>query len=183
MICASDQLVRLAWWLAPHCIPIFLHILCSLCLFVIPILMLEPPAQGKAEALGDVVRALKATFDLQHVYVWHGLSAYWSGVSVDDVGVSQYNARLVFAEPTPGLKEIEPSMAWNPSVVSGVGVPQSAAQLYNDMHEYLSSSGQPRVSCCHCICLMHSRNAACVRVRSLLLLTSGPFLGCGDLCR
>lgn len=97
--------------------------------------------QGKAEALGDVVRALKSTFDLQYVYVWHGLSAYWSGVSVDDEGVAKYNARIIFAEPTPGLKEIEPSMAWNPSVVSGIGVPQSAAVLYNDMHHYLSHAG------------------------------------------
>ena len=109
--------------------------------------------QGKPEALGDVVRSLKSVFNLQHVYVWHGLSAYWSGVSVDDEGVSQYNSRIIFAEPTPGLKEIEPSMGWNPSVVSGIGVPQSAAQLYTDMHTYLSGSG---MRCSHI-------NSVCVR--------------------
>lgn len=43
---------------------------------------------------------------------------------------------------TPGLYEIEPSMQWNPSVVAGVGFLRDPAQLYNDMHKYLSSAGQ-----------------------------------------
>lgn len=50
-------------------------------------------------------------------------------------------ARLVYAQPTAGLAEIEPSMAWNPSVVSGVGVPADVQRLYSDMHSYLASSG------------------------------------------
>lgn len=50
-------------------------------------------------------------------------------------------AKLVYAQPTAGLAEIEPSMAWNPSVVSGVGVPADVRKLYSDMHAYLSSSG------------------------------------------
>ena len=44
-------------------------------------------------------------------------------------------------QPTAGLVEIEPSMAWNPSVVSGIGVVQSVDELYNDMHSYLASAG------------------------------------------
>ena len=44
-------------------------------------------------------------------------------------------------QPTAGLVEIEPSMAWNPSVVSGIGVVQNVDELYNDMHSYLASSG------------------------------------------
>lgn len=44
-------------------------------------------------------------------------------------------------QPTAGLVEIEPSMAWNPSVVSGIGVVQDVDELYNDMHSYLASAG------------------------------------------
>ncbi len=50
-------------------------------------------------------------------------------------------ARLVYAQPTAGLAEIEPSMEWNPSVVSGVGVVADVSRLYADMHSYLSASG------------------------------------------
>ncbi len=46
-----------------------------------------------------------------------------------------------FIQPTAGLVEIEPSMAWNPSVVSGIGVVQDVDELYNDMHSYLASAG------------------------------------------
>ena len=97
--------------------------------------------QGKPGALGQVVAVLKAVYDLDHVYVWHGLSAYWSGMSHEEPGVARYQPRLVFADPTPGLAEIEPSMAWNPSVVSGIGVPSDMGQVYRDMHAYLADAG------------------------------------------
>ena len=45
-------------------------------------------------------------------------------------------------QPTAGLVEIEPSMAWNPSVVSGIGVVENVDTLYNDMHAYLASAGE-----------------------------------------
>lgn len=60
--------------------------------------------QGKPGALGQVVAVLKAVYQLEHVYVWHGLSAYWSGLSHEEDGVAQYHPRLVFADPTPGLQ-------------------------------------------------------------------------------
>ena len=50
-------------------------------------------------------------------------------------------------QPTAGLVEIEPSMAWNPSVVSGSGVVQNVDELSKDMHSYLASSGMP-CRCC-----------------------------------
>ena len=55
--------------------------------------------------------------------------------------MAKYNARLVYARPTRGLYEIEPSAAWNPSVIAGVGVVQDVQALYNDMHRYLADSG------------------------------------------
>lgn len=63
-------------------------------------------------------------------------------VGKDEHGVSKYDARIMYAVPTPGLAEVEPSMNWNPSVVAGIGVVADPAVLYEDMHSYLASSGQ-----------------------------------------
>ena len=32
-------------------------------------------------------------------------------------------------------------MAWNPSVVSGIGVPNDMGDVYRDMHSYLATCG------------------------------------------
>ena len=66
-------------------------------------------------------------------------------VAEEAPGVAKYNAKLVYAKPTQGLYEIEPSSAWNPTVVSGVGVVEDVDQLYNDMHAYLADSGMTHV--------------------------------------
>ena len=58
----------------------------------------------------------------------------------------------MYATPTPGLAEVEPSMSWNPSVVAGNGVVADPAVLYNDMHSYLASSGDtPSVAILFCL--------------------------------
>lgn len=55
---------------------------------------------------------------------------------------------LCHAVPTEGLAEIEPSMAWNPSVVSGLGLVEDVSTLFGDMHSYLEQSGQrQRLTC------------------------------------
>lgn len=94
------------------------------------------------EDLRAVVSHLKTTFGLDHIYCWHGLSAYWAGVAEPvEREVARYQSRIVYAKPTPGLKEIEPSLLWNPAVISGVGVPEDARQLFSDMHAYLAEAG------------------------------------------
>lgn len=95
------------------------------------------------ERLGDVVASLRQLWGLKHIYCWHGLAAYWSGVAPgsDEAGVAKYDARILYATPTPGLAEVEPSMNWNPSVVAGIGVVADPAVLYQDMHSYLAASG------------------------------------------
>lgn len=50
---------------------------------------------------------------------------------------------MVFAKGTAGVYEIEPSMRWNPAVVAGVGMIRDPRPLYNDMHAYLASAGEP----------------------------------------
>lgn len=37
--------------------------------------------QDEPERLGDVVASLQAMWGLKHIYCWHGLAAYWSGVA------------------------------------------------------------------------------------------------------
>jgi hypothetical protein len=61
--------------------------------------------------------------------------------SLDASSIYRYKSKLVYAKPTRGLYEIEPSAAWNPTVICGVGVVEDVDQLYNDMHTYLATSG------------------------------------------
>ena len=109
-------------------------------------------AQGRTEDLASVVRSLRRSFGIEYIYAWHGLSAYWSGIAPasESSRMAKYNARILYAQPTPGLAEIEPSMSWNPSVISGVGAPEDPAVLFNDMHSYLAGSGR---LCSSRICL------------------------------
>ena len=76
-----------------------------------------------------------------------GQAGCQSGVCTgkDEGGVAKYDARIMYAIPTPGLAEVEPSMNWNPSVVAGIGVVADPAVLYQDMHSYLASSGDTPV--------------------------------------
>lgn len=79
---------------------------------------------------------------MKHAFMYTG---------TDEEGVAKYDARIMYATPTPGLAEIEPSMNWNPSVVAGIGVVADPAVLYNDMHSYLASSGMSH-PCCMLLC-------------------------------
>ncbi len=63
-------------------------------------------------------------FGLKYVYCWHGLPAYWAGISPDAPEMAPYGANVMYAQPTPGVLEIEPSMAWNPAVLAGGWSPQ-----------------------------------------------------------
>ena len=47
-----------------------------------------------------VVSSLKQLYGLHYIYCWHGLSAYWSGVSPDpnERGVAKYNASLHYSQ-------------------------------------------------------------------------------------
>ncbi|GIM11600.1 hypothetical protein Vretimale_15098 [Volvox reticuliferus] len=103
---------------------------------------------GVPEALGTVVAHIKRKFGVRYVYCWHGLPGYWAGVMPTDdgaagggAGVPGMTAHIRYASPTPGVLEIEPSMAWNPAVLAGVGVVDDPNRLYNAMHRYLHDCG------------------------------------------
>jgi hypothetical protein len=53
----------------------------------------------------------------------------------------RYSPQMVFAKPTESLKEVEPSLLWNPAVLAGVGIVTDVASLFQDMHSYLAESG------------------------------------------
>lgn len=55
--------------------------------------------------------------------------------------MARYAPRLVHSRPPRGLREIEPSMLWNPSVLGGVGAVLDPAPLFEDMHSYLAAAG------------------------------------------
>ena len=98
---------------------------------------------GAPSDLGSVVASLREAHGVDAVLCWHSLSAYWAGVAPADghPGVSKYNARLVYAAPTPGVVEVEPSMRWNPAVIAGVGVVEDVGAFYGDLHAYLAGCG------------------------------------------
>ena len=52
-----------------------------------------------------VVSSLKQLYGLRYIYCWHGLSAYWSGVSADpkELGVAKYNATLRYSQVCPAF--------------------------------------------------------------------------------
>jgi hypothetical protein len=58
-------------------------------------------------------------FKLDYVYCWHGLPAYWGGVMPGEQAMLPLQSRVLFPKATPGVEEVEPSMAWNPAVLAG----------------------------------------------------------------
>ena len=56
--------------------------------------------QDQEETFGVVVSSLKRLYGLHYIYCWHGLSAYWSGVSADpnEQDVAKYNASLHYSQ-------------------------------------------------------------------------------------
>mmetsp|Transcript_5155 Transcript_5155/g.14425 ORF Transcript_5155/g.14425 Transcript_5155/m.14425 type:complete len:586 (-) Transcript_5155:513-2270(-) len=105
------------------------------------------PASGPNEpdhlesSLGDVVTSIRDKWGVLYVYCWHGLCGYWGGISMESPGVSHLPVDLVYANPTPGVLEVEPSMGWGPASLAGVGVAKDPAQLYQEMHSYLAGCG------------------------------------------
>ena len=99
--------------------------------------------QGQIDGLGNVVRAIKKKYDIDYVYCWHALLGYWGGVHPDEENVREFGAKLKYPRHNPSLLAVEPSQAWDPLTVCGVGVPapEKMQHFYNELHEYLASAG------------------------------------------
>ena len=87
------------------------------------------------------MRAWKKEFPgLRYVYAWHALHAYWNGVSPTEPGTRKYRAQILSPRPTPGVLEVDPSMAWSAAVMNGVGLVPDPVPLHTDMHSYLQGT-------------------------------------------
>lgn len=66
----------------------------------------------------------------------------FAGVAPDAPAVAKYGAEVHYGRATPGLLEIEPSTAWNPATLGGIGVVVNPEMLFDDMHTYLELAGE-----------------------------------------
>ena len=81
---------------------------------------------------------------VDHVYCWHALFGYWGGLHPDAKGMKKYRPVMTTPRHTPGLLAVEPSQAWDPITLGGVGVCENAEDLgvfYEELHAYLARSG------------------------------------------
>ena len=78
--------------------------------------------QDEPERLGEVVASLQAMWGLKHIYCWHGLAAYWSGVATGQPPMPrQHVLSLIFSRTyyclhTAGVQSLSCSMtfpAWS----------------------------------------------------------------------
>lgn len=100
-----------------------------------------PPPQSTKEDLRWVVRSLKERYGVRYVFAWHAAQGFWGGVGGGDPEVARYCPRMVLPTPTPGILEIDPSVAWNPPVLAGLSFPPDPSALHRDMHAYLAAAG------------------------------------------
>jgi raffinose synthase len=80
---------------------------------------------------------------VESVYCWHALFGYWGGLHPFERGVSKFRPKVVLPRHTPGLLSVEPSQAWDPISVGGVGTssPEALAEFYEELHAYLAACG------------------------------------------
>lgn len=101
----------------------------------------SPRSPNVSEDLKGVVEHLNTALHVDYVICWHGISAYWSGVSIESEKMKKYSPHNVHPEPVETLLDVEPSMKWNPTVLAGIGSIYDPFHLYNDMHAYLRQCG------------------------------------------
>lgn len=101
-----------------------------------------PGLNSSTSDLKSVVDHIKSQFGVKLVYCWHAAGGFWGGISheiKDDPDMAPYNARLIHPTPTPGILEIDPTVAWVQPVLAGVSLPTDPSPLHQDMHKYLAS--------------------------------------------
>jgi len=77
----------------------------------------EAPPGG----LASVVAHAKQVHGVRQLYVWHALHGYWGGVAPSARVAGRHGVTMVDVVPSPGLLEVEPSMAWDPVTLGGIG--------------------------------------------------------------
>ena len=74
------------------------------------------------DGLAKVVHKIKNEFGVEYVYCWHALLGYWGGIHPDEDNALQVRSVMKYPRHTPGVLTVEPSQAWDPLTVGGVGV-------------------------------------------------------------
>ena len=95
------------------------------------------------DGFAEVVARIKR-LGVDHVYCWHALFGYWGGLHPDAAGTKRFRPVMTTPRHTPGLLAVEPSQAWDPITLGGVGVAERAEDLgsfYRELHAYLARSG------------------------------------------
>ena len=94
------------------------------------------------DGLGRVVARIKQ-LGVHHVYCWHAFFGYWGGLHPAEPGVAKYAPVMKHPEHTPGVLTVEPSQAWDPITVGGVGMvtERKLAEFYWELHAYLAAAG------------------------------------------
>ena len=97
----------------------------------------------RVDGFADVVARIKR-LGVDHVYCWHALFGYWGGLHPDAEEMKRFKPVMTTPRHTPGLLAVEPSQAWDPITLGGVGVAERAEDLgsfYEELHAYLARSG------------------------------------------
>ena len=82
---------------------------------------------------------------VDHVYCWHALFGYWGGLHPDAKGMKKYRPVMTTPKAHTRLASVEPSQAWDPITLGGIGqMCENAEDLgvfYEELHAYLARSG------------------------------------------
>ncbi|XP_077210540.1 putative galactinol--sucrose galactosyltransferase 2 [Tasmannia lanceolata] len=91
----------------------------------------------------DFIKTIKERYELKYVYVWHALAGYWGGVLPTSESMKKYNPKIAYPVQSPGnignLRDVVVDILEK----YGVGIidPTKIYEFYNDLHNYLASSG------------------------------------------
>jgi raffinose synthase len=105
--------------------------------------------KGPPHGLASVVAHAKEEYGVRYCFAWHALHGYWGGVTPAGGGGgggalgAAYGSTLVDVQPSPGMLEVEPSLAWDPITLGGVGLvdPARAPDFYAALHGALAQAG------------------------------------------
>ncbi|KAL5697914.1 galactinol--sucrose galactosyltransferase [Ranunculus cassubicifolius] len=96
--------------------------------------------EDKTVGIEHIVKIAKEKYGLKYVYVWHAITGYWGGVHTN---VEGYNSSLTYPNASDEMILNDPTWKIDPMLLQGLGLvtPKKAYKFYNEMHEYLASSG------------------------------------------
>ncbi|XP_020242358.1 probable galactinol--sucrose galactosyltransferase 2 [Asparagus officinalis] len=96
---------------------------------------------GEINDMKDFITAIKKTFGLKYVYVWHALMGYWGGVHPNAQKTKKYNSTLLYPSQSPGNLAHSNDAAMDSMDKYGVAMidPNKAFEFYDDLHSYLVS--------------------------------------------